>query len=409
MKLTYTAYDNGGQTRAGTIECPDILTATETLRRQGLYVADVTETPEGTVRAAHKKTRRRTRGRAVKHIAVFTRQLAVLLGSGTPLVEALGALERQAKSGPWRDAITALRGRIEDGASLSEAMEADPDSFDSVYTALVSAGESSGQLAAMLERLAGLKQKQLHLHNAIVGAMIYPSLLLTVVGLVFSMLLLFIVPKFAMLFQSLDVPLPPSTRVLVSASTLFRATWPLILALTGVTIAALVHLLRRPSGQRLRDTALLVLPYIGPIAKSVATARIVRLLSVLLSGHVPVLEALKLMEPAAGNVHYARLIAKGQDHVAKGEPLSLAFNDARLISPSVYEAIRSGEQNGQIDRLMLNMADFLDDENEIVVRSLTSILEPVILIVMGLVVGLVAVSMFMPLFDLTAMTQRGGS
>jgi type II secretory pathway component PulF len=239
--------------------------------------------------------------------------------------------------------------------------------------------------------------------------MIYPSLLLTVVGLVFSMLLLFIVPKFAMLFQSLDVPLPPSTRVLVSASTLFRATWPLILALTGVTIAASVHLLRRPSGQRFRDTVLLALPYIGPIAKSVATARIVRLLSVLLSGHVPVLEALKLMEPAAGNVHYARLIAKGQDHVAKGEPLSLAFNDARLISPSVYEAIRSGEQNGQIDRLMLNMADFLDDENEIVVRSLTSILEPVILIVMGLVVGLVAVSMFMPLFDLTAMTQRGGS
>ncbi len=164
-----------------------------------------------------------------------------------------------------------------------------------------------------------------------------------------------------------------------------------------------------PAGRQFRDTLLVRLPYVGPITQSIATARIVRLLSVLLSGHVPVLEALRLMEPAAGNLHYSRLLAKAQDHVSKGEPLSLAFNDARLISPSVYEAVRSGEQNGQVDRLMLNMADFLDDENEITIRSLTSILEPVILIAMGLVVGLVAVSMFMPLFDLTAMTGRGGS
>jgi type II secretory pathway component PulF len=410
MKLSYTAYDNGGQSRAGTIDCPDMLSATETLRRQGLYVADITEAAETSSPASSPAgRRRRARGHKLQHIAVFTRQLAVLLATGTPLVEALGALERQAKAGSWRDTVVALRSRIEDGASLSQAMEADPGSFDPVYTALVSAGESSGQLATMLERLAGLKQKQLHLRNAVVGAMIYPCLLLTVVGLVFAMLLVFIVPRFAMLFQSLDVPLPPSTKVLVWCSTAFRATWPIILVLVGAAITAVVHFLKRPAGRQFRDTLLVRLPYVGPITQSIATARIVRLLSVLLSGHVPVLEALRLMEPAAGNIHYSTLLAKARDHVSKGEPLSLAFNDARLISPSVYEAVRSGEQNGQIDRLMLNMADFLDDENEITIRSLTSILEPVILIAMGLVVGLVAVSMFMPLFDLTAMTGRGGS
>jgi type IV pilus assembly protein PilC len=173
------------------------------------------------------------------------------------------------------------------------------------------------------------------------------------------------------------------------------------------TIAAVLIYLRSPQGHRFRDTAILRLPCVGNIAKSLATSRIVRLLGVLMGSHVPVLKALELIRDAAGNVHYAELICKAEEHVAKGELISLAFSDANLISPSVYEAIRSGEQSGQLDCLTRNIADFLDDENEVTIRSLTSIIEPLILIVMGILVAVIAISMFMPLFDLASLTQGG--
>jgi type IV pilus assembly protein PilC len=179
-----------------------------------------------------------------------------------------------------------------------------------------------------------------------------------------------------------------------------------LLLLIGAVVG-IVSYLRTPNGKHCQDTVMLKLPYVGNIVKSLATARIVSLLGVLLGGHVPILEALRLIRHSVGNVHYAELIAKAEEHVAKGEPISLAFSDANLISPSVHEAMRSGEQSGQIDRLLLNVADFLDDENEVIIRSLTTIIEPVILVVMGILVGLIAISMFLPLFDLTAMTQGG--
>jgi type IV pilus assembly protein PilC len=149
-------------------------------------------------------------------------------------------------------------------------------------------------------------------------------------------------------------------------------------------------------------------PYIGRVVRSFSTARIVSLLGVLMQAHIPVLEARKLVRQSAGNIHYERIVLKAENCVSKGEPMSAAFADAALISPSVHEAIRSGEESGELDRLLLNIASFLDEENEVIICSLTSIIEPVILILMGLLVGLVSVCMFLPLFDLTAMTQGGG-
>jgi type II secretory pathway component PulF len=260
----------------------------------------------------------------------------------------------------------------------------------------------------MLDRLAILKQAQLRVRNSVVGALIYPGLLMSVSVAVFALLLLFVVPRFAGLFETLDVPLPSSTKAFLAVGIgLRRYWWALAILLVGA-IASVRAYLRTPDGHRLRDAAVLRLPYVGAIARSLITARIVRLLGVLTQGHVPVLDALGLVKQATTNVHYAELVAKAEAHVVDGEPLSLAFSDSHLIAPTVYEAIHSGEQSGQLDRLLLDIADFLDSENEVVVRSLTSIIEPVILIAMGIIVGLVAMSMFMPLFDLTSMVGAGG-
>jgi type IV pilus assembly protein PilC len=406
MRLAYTAYDSSGEAITGTVESADAATATETLRHKGLYVAQIAESAGAAGKSERKLARKPRGGQRIKKPAVFTRQLCVLISSGTRLMEALGALERQAKPGPWRDTICDLRADVEQGTSLSAAMEAHPDYFDPVYCSLVAAGESSGRLTEMLDHLAALKQKQLRVRNSIVGALIYPSMLMVLATGIFTLLLAFVVPRFETLFDTLDVPLPASTQALVTASEVFRSYWWAALLVLIGSVIAMVAYLRTPNGKRFRDMT--ILRYIGNIAQSVATARIVCLLGVLLEGHVPILKALRLIRHAAGNVCYADLVTTAEEQVAKGEPLSLAFSDTKLISPSVYEAIRSGEQSGQIDRLLMNVADFLDDENEVIIRSLTTIIEPVILIVMGILVGLIAVSMFMPLFDLTAMTQGGG-
>jgi type II secretory pathway component PulF len=219
--------------------------------------------------------------------------------------------------------------------------------------------------------------------------------------------MVFVVPRFSTLFETLNVPLPASTQTLVTISESIRSYWWAIgICLIAILVGIVVYL-RTPNGKRLCDTIMLRSPCIGNIARSLITARVVYLLGVLMEGHVQVLEALRLVKRAAGNTHYVELISKAEENVTKGELLSLAFSDANLINPCVHEVIQSGEQSGQIHSLLLNIADFLDEENETMLRSLTSIVEPLILVIMGVLVGLIAISMFLPLFDLTSMTQGG--
>jgi len=408
MKLAYTAYDGSGKTVTGVVDAADTSTGMDMLRRKGLYVAEIVAAAASGPRNAGTRKPRLSGNQRLKNVAWFSRQLHVLVCSGTQLADALHALERQTRPGPWRQIIVGLRTRVEEGASLSAAMESYSDCFDPIYRSLISAGESSGHLLEMLDRLASLKQKQLRIRNSVVGALIYPCMLTTVGTIIFSMLLVFVIPRFSGLFQTLNVPLPGSTRALLTVSSIFRGYRWLILLLIAGLIAAVVAYLRTPGGRAARDTAILRVPYIGRVVRSFSTARIVSLLGVLMQAHIPVLEALGLVRQSAGNLRYEGIVAKAADFVSRGEPMSTAFADASLISPSVHEAIRSGEESGELDRLLLNIASFLDEENEVVIRSLTSIIEPVILILMGLLVGVVSICMFLPLFDLTAMTQGGG-
>lgn len=407
MKLAYQACDKSGKHVSDTIESPDVNSATEALRRKGLYVIEIEQAKAPSTGSSVRPLVKSGGARRLKDLAMFTRQLSVLVSSGTPLVEAFGALERQVKAGPWRDTISSIRRRLEEGTSLSEAMEANPEYFDPAYCGTIAAGESSGDLISMLDRLADLKQKRLRMRNLVVSAMIYPCLLAFMAAGVLVLLLTFVVPRFAVLFESLDVPLPPSTALLVVLSELFQSYWPAILAGLVVSILVLRNRLGTPGGRHLRDTIILRIPRIGSIAKSFTTARITRLLGVLLQGRVPVMDALRLTRNASANVHYKKLITRAEDLVSRGEPIYSAFSDTDLISPYVCEAIRNGERSGQIGPQLLHIADFLDDENETVLRSLTSIIEPVMLVILGLVVGVVAISLFMPLFDLTSMMQGG--
>jgi type II secretory pathway component PulF len=246
----------------------------------------------------------------------------------------------------------------------------------------------------------------MQVRSAVVGAMVYPCLLILIAMGVLALMLLFVLPRFMGLFEQLDAELPPTTKVLVMLSNGLRSYWWMIPIVVGGTFFGVRTWLNTQAGRHAVDTILLKLPMIGTIVQSFAVARITRVLGVLMAGRVPMLEALALARQTAKNVRYVALVARAEEAVTRGSTISAAFAESEdLVNPSICEAIRSGEQSGQMGALLLNIADFLDEDNEVVVKSLTSILEPLILIALGLVVGFVALSMFMPLFDLTSATH----
>ena len=423
MKLAYQAVDATGKMVSDTIEAADVAEAIELLRRQGLFASDVRPATGAAGRADANgssaassgglaglfpgRGKRLSGAKRLKNLAMFTRQLQVLVSSGTPLVQAIASLERQAKDRAWRDVLGDLRVKIEEGATLSEAMAHQPRVFDPVCRSLIAAGESGGSFDQMLERLATLCRKQTQIRSAITGAMVYPCLLIVIAVNVLGVMLLFVLPRFTGLFEQLDAELPPTTKLLVAASDFLRGYW--WAALIGLAAAAfgVRAWARSKAGREALDAVVLKLPMFGPIVKNFAVARIARVLGVLVVGKVPLLDALALARQTASNVRYNRLMASAELAVERGSSISAAFADSTLVDPSLVEAIRSGEQSGQIGPLLLNIADFLDEDNEVVIKSLTSIIEPVILIGLGLMVGFIAMSMFLPLFDLTSAVQGG--
>ena len=409
MKLAYEAFDQAGRSVTDTIDADDTTAATELLRGQGLYVTRIDQTDESSTEQRTRPIRRRQGpGKRLRNVASFARQLHVLIASGTTLVPALSALARQAGNERWRAVLQQLRDEVEQGVSLSEAMKDQPDDFDSITRSLVAAGESAGNLEAMLDRLAVLKRKQLHVYRLVVGSLTYPILLIFVSLSVLLLLMMFVLPRFTMMFDMLDAPLPPSTQALVLISYILRSFWWAFLILAiGAGIGIKMYL-GSVVGKRSVDWALIHFPLIGPVMRNLVTARIVRLLGVLLDSHVSLLEALSLTREAAGNVYYEELVTTAEEAATQGDALSSALAKTDLISPSVLEAIRGGEQSGQMGTLLCTIADFQDEDNEVIVRALTNVIGPLILVMLGLVVGFVAISLFLPLFDLTSMTSPGG-
>lgn len=410
MNFTARGFDKGGSPIVEKIEAADRAEAADRLRRKGVFVTELVEGGGAGPSAARggKGEKRVGRGKRLTYLAMFTRQLAVLVSTGTPLVEAVTSIEKQAAAGPWKDVLTDLRTRIEEGTQLSDAMALHPRWFDAVCRSLIAAGEQGGGLVAMLERLAMLTRQQQKTRRMLVGSMVYPCLLICVsIGVVTTMVG-FVLPRFEGLFQTLGTPLPPLTKVLMDLSAAVRSQW---MWLVGVLVACGVGIpmwLRSSAGRRSVDTFMISAPQIGKVVKGFATARIARLMGVLLEGKVGVLDALELVGQSTSNMHYAALVKQAQDAVTRGESMTNVFASGTLISPSVIDAMRSGERSGQMGSVLSTLADYLDEDNEAALKSITGLIEPLILLGLGLVVGSMAISMFLPLFDLAAAGPGGG-
>ncbi|MCZ6836439.1 MAG: type II secretion system F family protein [Planctomycetota bacterium] len=408
MRLAYQAMDKSGRVVNDVIEASNLLEATDMLRRSGLFVTTLNETSAQAakqVRSARKSSGPKGK---LKNVAMFTRQLSVLVSTGTPLVQSIAALEKQSKDLEWRMVVGGLRERIEGGESFAKALQAYPNQFDPIYRSLVEAGETSGQLGEMLRRLSQLSRQRMHIRNIVLGAMMYPLILIMVAVIVLGVLIGFVLPRFTDLFETLDAALPPTTQFLLLLSEFVRSYWwGLIPALFGVGFG-IVYAIRSESGRRTLDVISLRIPKFGQIFRNFATARMTRLLGILLESKVSLLESLTLTREGCTNTKYKELLIEAEEVVTRGENLSSALARSEFIDPTIAEAVRCGEESGQMGSVLLNISEFMDEENEVVLKSLSSIIEPIILIVLGVLVGIVAISMFMPLFDITSSVPGGG-
>lgn len=406
MNYKYVAYTKDGSRKQGTIEADSPEHARSLVQSEGMYVGELTESGAST-KSGKGKRRSLVGGSTLKHVASFTRQMSVLISSGTPIVQSLEAVSRQTMDPKWKAVLDDIRERVEEGSQLSDAMEHHPQVFDDVYRAMIAAGETGGGFDKILARLSKLVRQELAVRNNVVGAMVYPSLLVTVAGGVMILLAFTVLPRFRELFDTLGAPIPASTQfIMITAEFLKSYWWAVILGLGGLGYAVYAWT-GTQTGKRKLHTVVVSVPIFGKLVRAFKIAKVVRILGVLLEARVPLLESLDIAANSAGNMLYAELVEDARERVTKGEAMSDAFSGSSLITPAVCEAIRNGEQTGRVGEVLMNLAEIMEEDNELVVRSLTSILEPVILSILGILVGGIALSLFLPLFDLTASTGAG--
>ncbi len=408
MKYAYTGFDQSGKKSSGSLEASGVDDATDRLRRQGVFVVSIEESAKaGNAARVEKRAGRSGRKPSAKVIAQFARELSVLVSTGTPIADAIESLEKQASTDAWKSVVSSVRKRLEEGDALSEALESHSEVFDSVFCSLVAAGESSGQLDKMLHRLAILTRGQAQVRSSVIAAMMYPILLTFVCIAVLLLMLGVVLPRFSGLFETLDTPLPASTKFLVALSGMMLGYWWIALPATIAGGAGVVWWFRTTPGRRFWERSLLGLPKIGPIMRSFGTARVARIMGTLLEAKVPMMETISLTRRSVSNHAFVAMLDRAERGVTKGDPISTAFIESDLFVPASAQAVRNGEQSGRLAEVMVHIADYLEDENESTIKALSSLLEPLIMLVLGGLVAFVAVSMFLPLFDLTASAGGG--
>lgn len=334
-------------------------------------------------------------------IAMFSRQMATMMSSGVPLVQSFEIIGRGSDNPKLSELLLKIREDIESGTNLADALSRHPDQFDQLYINLVRSGEQSGALETMLDKVATYKEKTEALKAKIKKALFYPTAVLVVAFIVTAILLVYVVPQFEELFQGFGADLPAFTRMVINLSEFAQTRgWAVVLGLVAF-FTGFIYLKKRNRGfQRFIDRMTLKIPQLGPIMRDAATARFARTLSTMFSAGVPLVEALESVAGATGNVVYEEAILKMRDKVATGQQLNVAMNEADLFPSMVTQMVAIGEEAGSIDTMAAKVADFYEERVDNAVDSLSSLLEPLIMAILGVLVGGLVIAMYLPIFKL---------
>lgn len=337
---------------------------------------------------------------ASRDLTVLARQLATMVSSGLSLLRALYVLEEQTEAQKLARTIAAVRQDVETGLAFSQALAKHPAVFNDLFVSMVAAGEVGGNLEAVLERLAHQMENDDHLKRTVRSAMVYPTLVGCFALVVLVAMITLIIPVFAHIFKGLGGQLPELTRVMLDISSVFRAKWYIFVFVPIIVVLGFRWMKRNPRGQLFWDGLKLRMPMrIGEIVRKVAIARFARTLATLTSSGVPILQALEITAKTTGNRVIGDPMAEVAEHVKNGESLAAPLARAGVFPAIVTQMLSVGEETGSLDKMLHKLADFYDDEVETMLKALTSIIEPVMMLVVGAVVGLVVIAMYLPMFD----------
>jgi len=380
---------NNRQVRGETKAASETVVRTN-LRRQGIRVAKI-----------KRQTFRGGRKVNEKDITFFTRQLATMLRAGVPLLQAFDIVARGHANPRFARLMMDIKGRVEAGSSLSQAFREYPGHFDSLYCNLVNAGETAGMLDGILDRLATYKEKILAIKAKIKSALFYPISVITVAIVVVWVIMIWVIPAFKQVFTSFGANLPAPTLIVMSISDFFVSYWWLLAAIIGGSITGFLFLLRRSEPFRFAiDRISLKLPVIGPILTKAAIARWTRTLATMFAAGVPLVESLDAVAGAAGNAVYMIGTRKIQTEVSTGTSLTNAMQNVDIFPSMVLQMVQIGEESGSLDAMLTKIAEFFEREVDDAVAALSSLLEPIIIVFLGVVIGGLVVAMYLPIFKL---------
>jgi len=403
--FAYSAISIDGLETVGEIHAPDLEAAREQLRIRGLLAHNLRELPasgEEGLRTAFKKIKPRS-------MQVFSRQFATMIEAGLNIVASLVILEAQTDDVYLAEVIAELRADVEGGLLLSQAMARHPKVFTELYVSMVQAGEASGMLDQVLDRVADQIEAETKLKRRVKGAMIYPTVVFTFATLVLVAMLMFIVPIFAKIFTELHGKLPLLTRVVLAASDVIRHRWYIVFPLIGFIIWGGLRYKKTESGRRKWDAFRLKVPLkIGDVVLKVVMARLLRTLASLVAAGVDIIKALEIAGSTAGNWPVERALAEVRVKVQEGIPIAEPLTQDPLFPPMVSQMVKIGEETGELEKMLSKIADFYEDEVDSAIQSLTSIIEPIMMIGVGFMVGIIIIAMYLPMFKMMQLIGNSG-
>jgi type IV pilus assembly protein PilC len=377
---------------------------------KGIMIADTVAAVEKRLRAQQLNPQKVSRklsltfgsGVEAKDLVKFVRQFATMIDAGLPLVQCLDILSNQEENPAFKAALIDIKGSVEQGATFSDSLKRHPKIFDDLFTNLVHAGEVGGILDTILNRLAIYIEKNVKLKRQVKGALTYPIAVVIIMIIVMFVLLTWVIPAFENMFAEFGAKdkLPKLTQLVIMVSNGFVSYLPFVLAgLTGIIVGS-YQFYKRPAGKRAVHLAILKMPIIGPVMQKIAVARFSRTLGTLLSSGVPILDAIEIVARGAGNVIVEEGLMYARTKISEGRNLADPLGEMAVFPGMVVQMVAVGEQTGALDQMLTKIADFYEDETDVAVASLTSLLEPIMMVLIGGLVGVVLVSMYLPIFEL---------
>lgn len=420
--FAYEAMNSSGQAVKDEIEAASSEDAIAKIRGKGFFPTKVRE------KAAKKKKKAASAaesgggtnkkklpfafgGVPQKTLVAFTRQLSTLQDAGLPILRSLQILEQQQKPGLMKAIISGVAEEVESGGTLSDAMAQFPKAFDKLYVNMINAGEAGGVLDLILNRLADFMEKAAKLKKKVIGAMIYPGVVISIAVSIVSMIMIFVIPKFEAIFKDFGTELPGITKGLLAVSNWFgkQYGWAYVL-FCPIGFMLVLKLLRMSEGGKFFvDVVKLKIPVMGSIMAKSSIARFTRTLGTLISAGVPILDAINITKETCGNEVYSRALMKVHDAIREGESMSEPLRTAKVVDTLVVNMIDVGEETGDLDKMLIKIADNYDSDVDVLVGSLISILEPIMVVVLGVLVGFIVIALFAPMISLISAVSGGDS